>query len=56
MRTRSVFLFLLGSFLFSLPFPLLFSLEGPLGLPSFYLYLFLAWGALILLLYLGARR
>ncbi|AFV75655.1 hypothetical protein YIM1640_08440 [Thermus oshimai] len=56
MRVRSVLLFLLGVFLFSLPFSLFFGPQGPLGLPPFYLYLFLAWGGLILLLYLGVRR
>jgi Na+-driven multidrug efflux pump len=57
MKEKAFTLFLLALFLFFLPlalFPL--SPLGPLGLPPVYLYLFGAWGLVLLLAYLLFRK
>jgi hypothetical protein len=52
---RFVALFLLGFFLFNYPFLAVFNhARLALGVPLLYLYLFLAWGALIALAALNA--
>lgn len=54
---RSVALFLLGLVLFNPPLMTVFAVEGlVLGVPLLYLYLFVAWGVLIALVRLAARR
>lgn len=53
---RSVALFLLGIVAFNAPLMAIFSVETRvLGVPLLYLYLFLAWGALIAFVRLAAR-
>ncbi|MCH7793683.1 MAG: hypothetical protein IH900_00880 [Proteobacteria bacterium] len=53
---RSVALFLLGIVALSPPLMSIFSVDTRvLGVPLLYLYLFLAWGALIALVRLAAR-
>ncbi len=53
---RSVALFLLGIVAFNAPLMAIFSVEARvLGVPLLYLYLFLAWGALIAFVRLAAR-
>jgi hypothetical protein len=47
---RIVSLFLLGCLLFNYPLLALFNVDGMvLGVPVLYVYIFLAWGALIAL-------
>lgn len=54
---RAVALFLLGALVFNAPILLLFNVEAfVLGIPVLYVYLFLAWGALIVLMALNARH
>jgi hypothetical protein len=54
---RLVALFLLGWLLFNYPLLALFGRLGDLGgIPALYLYLFIAWAALILLVALAAER
>jgi len=54
---RVVALFLLGALLFNAPVLLLFDVEAfVLGIPVLYVYLFLAWAALIVLMALNARH
>ncbi|WP_298628302.1 hypothetical protein [uncultured Thermus sp.] len=57
MKERALALFLLALALFTPPLAL-FPLgdKGPWGLPSLYLYLYLAWGLVILLAYLLYRE
>ncbi len=53
---RSVALFLLGIVAFNAPLMAIFSVDlRVLGIPLLYLYLFLAWGALIAFVRLAAR-
>ena len=53
---RSVALFLLGIVAFNAPLMAIFSVDTRvLGVPLLYLYLFLAWGALIAFVRLAAR-
>ncbi len=53
---RSVALFLLGLVVLNPPFLAIFSTDTTvLGVPLLYLYIFLAWGALIALVRLAAR-
>ncbi len=53
---RSVALFLLGIVAFNAPLMAIFSVDTRiLGVPLLYLYLFLAWGALIAFARLAAR-
>ncbi len=53
---RSVALFLLGIVAFNAPLMAIFSVDTRiLGVPLLYLYLFLAWGALIAFVSLAAR-
>ena len=56
-RERSLGLFALGLLIFSPPLLAIFSLERFLaGLPLLYLYLFVAWAALIVMMALNARE
>lgn len=57
MKEKAFALFLLALFLFLMPLGLLFrEAVGPLGLPPLYLYLFGAWGLVVLLSYLLFRK
>jgi hypothetical protein len=57
MKSKSFILFLFGLLLFTFPFALLFREPlGALGLPPFYVYLFVSWGLFIALLYLLSER
>jgi Na+-driven multidrug efflux pump len=57
MKEKAFALFLLALLLFLLPLELFFPRpQGPLGLPPLYLYLFGAWGLVVLLAYLLFRR
>lgn len=57
MKEKAFALFLLALFLFLLPLGLLFhQAAGPLGLPPLYLYLYGAWGLVVLLAYLLFRK
>ncbi len=52
-----VALFLLGALLFNAPLLLLFDVRAfVFGIPVLFVYLFLAWAALIVLMALNARR
>ena len=54
---RWVALFLLGALAFSPPLLSIFSVEATaFGIPVLYVYLFIAWGALIALTAIVARR
>jgi hypothetical protein len=54
---RLVCIFLLGVVLFNFPILALFNVGATLfGVPLLFAYLFLAWGALILLMYLAIER
>ena len=54
---RLVCVFLLGVVLFNFPILALFNVGSTLfGIPILFAYLFLAWAALILLMYLGIER
>ena len=57
MKERALALFFLAWVLFTPPFDLLpLGERGPWGLPLLYLYLFLAWGLVILLAYFLYRK
>ncbi len=57
MRQKAFALFLLALLLFLLPLELFSPRpQGPFGLPSLYLYLFGAWGLVVLLAYLLFHR
>jgi hypothetical protein len=54
---RLISVFLLGVVLFNFPLLALFNVGATLfGIPVLYVYLFLAWAALILLMYLVIER
>jgi hypothetical protein len=57
MKARALALFFLALFLFLLPLSLLpLPPLGPMGLPPLYLYLFGAWGLVLLLAFFLFRR
>ena len=54
---RLICIFLLGAVLFNFPILALFNVSATLfGIPVLFAYLFLAWAALILLMYLAIER
>ena len=54
---RLICIFLLGVVLFNFPILALFNVSASLfGIPALFAYLFLAWAALILLMYLAIER
>ena len=54
---RLICIFLLGAVLFNFPILALFNVGASLfGIPVLFAYLFLAWAALILLMYLAIER
>ena len=54
---RLICIFLLGTVLFNFPILALFNVSATLfGIPALFAYLFLAWAALILLMYLAIER
>ncbi|WP_200874489.1 hypothetical protein [Thermus caliditerrae] len=57
MKEKALALFFLAILLFLLPLDLLFrQTEGPWGLPPLYLYLYGAWGFVVLLAYRFFRK
>ncbi|WP_460170802.1 hypothetical protein [Thermus sp. FJN-A] len=57
MREKALALFLLALFLFLFPLDLLLrEARGPWGLPPLYLYLYGAWGLVVLLAYRLFRK
>lgn len=55
--SRLVAIFMLGWLLFNYPLLVLFGRVGqPGGVPSLYLYLFMAWAAIILLVAVAVER